>query len=88
MNMMLSHGELRVDKTTAATFDYTVTVRNVWQPGYDAEIREDRERLALNAMKGECPGAKIVGEDFIKIGEQPKDRRLGEFKIKVFCPPA
>lgn len=88
MNVMQAHGDLRVDKTPTVAYDYTVTIRNIAHPGFVAERREDREGLALSAMKAQCPGAKIVGEDFIKIGEQPKSERMGEFKIKVFCPPA
>lgn len=86
--LMKNSGEVRVDRTPTATYDYTVTVRNVWEAGYDANIQEDRNTLAMHAMKAECPAGKIVGEDFIKIGEQAPTRRIGDFKIFVKCQPA
>lgn len=86
--LMTRSGEVRVDRTPTANHDYTVTVRNVYEAGYDADIQQDRNTMALSAMKGECPNGKVVGEDFIKVGEQPDARRRGDFKIFVKCQPA
>ena len=44
-------------------YDYIVHVRNVPTIGYNPLVKEDRDRMALQTLRGQCRAARIVGED-------------------------
>jgi hypothetical protein len=44
-------------------YDYIVHVRNIPAIAYNPEVREDRDRMAVKALRGQCKAGRIVGED-------------------------
>jgi hypothetical protein len=48
-----------------APYDFVVHVRNIPDIKYNPLVREDRNRMALRLLRGECPGGRIVGEDIV-----------------------
>lgn len=45
--------------------DYVVHVPNTHSIGYNPDVREDRNRMALRILKGQCPAGQVFGEDKI-----------------------
>jgi hypothetical protein len=60
-------GELvRVEPASAGRpYDFIVHVRNTYAIGYNPEVREDRNRMALRILRGQCRSAWVVGDDKI-----------------------
>jgi hypothetical protein len=57
---------VRVEQAYAGKpYDYIVHVQNTYSIGYNPEVREDRHRMALRAVKGYCRGGRVVGDDTI-----------------------
>src|SRR5579864_4216725 len=46
-------------------YDLVVHVRNIPDIKYNPLVREDRNRMALYLVRGECPGGRVVGEDIV-----------------------
>jgi hypothetical protein len=44
-------------------YDYIVHVRNVPAIGYNPLVKEDRDRMALQTLRGQCEAGRIVGDD-------------------------
>lgn len=44
-------------------YDYIVHVRNVPAIKYNPLVREDRDRMALQTLRGQCLKGRIVGDD-------------------------
>jgi len=56
--------EALVEQASAGKpYDYIVHVRNVPAIGYNPLVREDRGRMALQALRGECRAGRIVGDE-------------------------
>ena len=59
-------GLVRIEQaSTGKSYDYVVHVQNVLSIGYNPEVREDRNRMALRVLKGQCPAGRIFSEDKI-----------------------
>jgi hypothetical protein len=43
-------------------YDYVVHVRNVPAIGYNPLVRGDRDRMALQSLRGQCHAGRIVGD--------------------------
>lgn len=53
-----------VDRASAGKpYDYIVHVRNVPAIGYNPLVKGDRDRMALQTLRGQCGTGRIVGED-------------------------
>jgi hypothetical protein len=46
-------------------YDFVVHVSNIPRIKYNPLVREDRIRMALDLVRGECPRGRVVGEDRI-----------------------
>jgi hypothetical protein len=46
-------------------YDFVVHVRNIPDIGYNPEVKEDRYRMALKLLRGQCRTAHVVGDDKI-----------------------
>ena len=46
-------------------YDFVVHVRNIPDIKYNPLVREDRNRMALHLVRGECSGGRVVGEDIV-----------------------
>jgi hypothetical protein len=61
-----ARGLVRVEQASAGQpYDYIVHVQNTHSIGYNPEVREDRDRMALQILRGQCRAGRIVGEDKI-----------------------
>jgi hypothetical protein len=59
-----TRGRVWVQQASAGKpYDFVVHVRNIPDIGYNPEVREDRYRMALKLIGGQCRQAHIVGED-------------------------
>jgi hypothetical protein len=46
-------------------YNFVVHVNNVSDYGYNPLVSEDRGRVALRLLKGQCPAARVIGQDTI-----------------------
>ena len=44
-------------------YDYIVHVRNVPAIGYNPLVKQDRGRMALQTLRGQCRAGRIVGDN-------------------------
>jgi hypothetical protein len=48
-----------------APYDFVVHVRNIPDIKYNPLVRQDRNHMALDLIRGECPQPRVVGEDIV-----------------------
>jgi hypothetical protein len=61
-----TRGTVRVDRASPEKpYDFVVHVRSIPDIKYNPLVREDRNRMALDLVRGECRRARVVGEDKI-----------------------
>ncbi|WP_210209324.1 hypothetical protein [Fulvimarina endophytica] len=60
---------LRVERSQKPGSDFVVTLRTLFDPGYNSANRSDRLKVAKSAVEPSCPNARIVREDQFKTGE-------------------
>jgi hypothetical protein len=57
---------VRVERASAGKpYDHIVHVQNTYSIGYNPEVREDRNRMALRTLRGYCRAGRVVGNDKI-----------------------
>jgi hypothetical protein len=66
-------------------YDYVVYVQNTFSIGYNPLVREDRDRMALRALRGRCRTAKVVGEDKIVTEIWSITSSLPDYIVLVKC---
>ena len=61
-----AHEVVRVEQASAGLpYDYIVHVLNTYEIGYNPDVREDRNRMALKLLHGQCRAPRVVGDDRI-----------------------
>jgi hypothetical protein len=61
-----AHHEVRVEQAAVGLpYDYIVHVLNTYAIGYNPDVRQDRNRMALRMLRGQCRAARVVGDDKI-----------------------
>ena len=68
MRTLKQSNALRVDPANTLGADYVVSLRNLKDVGYDPDDKADRDRVALAALRDQCPAGRIVGETVINTG--------------------
>jgi hypothetical protein len=71
--------------TSARPYDYVVHVQNTFSIGYNPLVREDRDRMALRALRGQCRTARIVGDDEIPTEIWGITSSLPDYVVLVKC---
>jgi hypothetical protein len=66
-------------------YNYIVHVQNTFSIGYNPLMREDRNRMALRALRGQCRAARIVGEDKITTEIWGITSSLPDYVVMVKC---
>jgi hypothetical protein len=66
-------------------YDYVVYVQNTFSIGYNPLVREDRNRMALRALKGQCRAPRVVGEDKIITEIWSITSSLPDYVVLVKC---
>jgi hypothetical protein len=69
----------------ANSYDYAVHVRNTYGIGYNPEVKEDRRRMALKALRGYCRTARVVGENKIDREIWGITSTLPDYIVLVRC---
>jgi hypothetical protein len=81
-----TRGMVRVDVATPdKPYDFVVHVRNIPAIKYNPLVREDRNRMALDLVRGECRRARIVGEDIVNTEIYGITSRLPDYVVLVSC---
>jgi hypothetical protein len=68
-----------------SSYDYAVHVRNTYDIGYNPDVKEDRLRMALKALKGRCRAARIAGENKINTEIWGITSSLPDYIVLVKC---
>ena len=66
-------------------YDYVVYVQNTFSIGYNPLVREDRNRMALKVLKGQCRAPRVVGEDKIITEIWSITSSLPDYVVLVKC---
>jgi hypothetical protein len=61
-----AHEMVRVEQAyPGKPYDYIVHVLNTYAIGYNPDVREDRNRMALKLLRGQCRAPRVMGDDKI-----------------------
>lgn len=81
-----TRGMVRVDMAAPdRPYDFVVHVRNIPDIKYNPLVREDRDRMALDLVRGECRRARVVGEDIVNTEIYGITSSLPDYVVLVSC---
>ena len=66
-------------------YDFVVHVRNIPDIKYNPLVRHDRNRMALDLVRGECPRGRVVGEDIVNTEIYGITSHLPDYVVLVSC---
>ena len=81
-----TRGLVRVDAAApGAPYDFVVHVRNIPDIKYNPLVAKDRNRMALDLVRGECHRARVVGEDIVNHEIYGITSSLPDYIVLVSC---
>jgi hypothetical protein len=81
-----TRGMVRVDAAAPGKpYDFVVHVRNIPDIKYNPLVREDRHRMALGLVHGECAGGRVVGDDIVSTEIYGITSSLPDYVVLVSC---
>jgi hypothetical protein len=81
-----TRGMVRVEAAAPGRpYDLVVHVRNIPDIKYNPLVREDRNRMALHLVRGECAGGRVVGEDIVPTEIYGITSSLPDYIVLVSC---
>lgn len=81
-----TRGMVRVDAASPGDpYDFVVHVRNIPGIKYNPLVREDRNRMALELVRGECRHGRVVGEDVVHTEIYGITSSLPDYAVLVSC---
>lgn len=81
-----TRGWVRVDAAAPGKpYDLVVHVRRIPDIKYNPLVREDRNRMALHLVRGECPAGRVVGEDIVSTEIYGITSSLPDYVVLVSC---
>src|ERR1700744_6115883 len=81
-----TRGLVRVDAAAPGkAYDFVVHVKNIPDIKYNPLVRSDRNRMALDLVRGECPGSRVVGEDIASTEIYGITSSLPDYVVLVSC---
>jgi hypothetical protein len=81
-----TRGIVRVDVAAPdKPYDFVVHVRNIPDIKYNPLVRQDRNRMALDLVRGQCPRGRVVGEDAINTEIYGLTSSLPDYVVLVSC---
>jgi len=81
-----TRGMVRVDAAAPGKpYDFVVHVRNIPDIKYNPLVARDRNRMALDLVRGECPRGRVVGEDAINTEIYGITSSLPDYVVLVSC---
>jgi len=66
-------------------YDFVVHVRNIPDIKYNPLVAKDRNRMALDLVRGECHRARVVGEDIVNTEIYGITSSLPDYIVLVSC---
>jgi hypothetical protein len=66
-------------------YDLVVHVRNIPDIKYNPLVAKDRNRMALDLVRGECRDARVVGEDIVNTEIYGLTSSLPDYVVLVSC---
>ena len=81
-----TRGLVRVEAATPdKPYDFVVHVRNIPDIKYNPRVAQDRNRMALDLVRGECRGGRVVGEDTVNTEIYGITSHLPDYVVLVRC---
>jgi hypothetical protein len=81
-----TRGAVRVEAASPdKPYDFVVHVRNIPAIKYNPLVRQDRNRMALNLVRGQCPVGHVVGEDRVTTEIYGLTSSLPDYVVLVSC---
>ena len=81
-----TRGMVRVERASAGQpYDFVVHVSNIPQIKYNPLVTEDRHRMALDLVKGECRRARVVADEKIITEIWGLTSSLPDYVVLVRC---
>ena len=81
-----TRGMVRVEAASPdKPYDFVVHVRNIPDIKYNPQVAQDRRRMALDLVRGECAGGRVVGEDKITTEIYGITSSLPDYVVLVSC---
>jgi hypothetical protein len=81
-----TRGMVRVEAASPdKPYDFVVHVRNIPDIKYNPLVRQDRNRMALDLVRGECPRGRVVSEDTITTEIYGLTSSLPDYVVLVSC---
>jgi hypothetical protein len=66
-------------------YDFIVHVRNVAAIGYNPLVKRDRDRMALQTLRGQCQAGRVVGDDKINTEILGITSSYPDYIVLVMC---
>lgn len=66
-------------------YDFIVHVRNIAAIGYNPLVKRDRDRMALQALRGQCPAGRVVGGDKINTEILGITSSYPDYIVLILC---
>lgn len=85
LRILEAAGDVRVMPSATPDADYTVSIRNTVDFGYNPDNQATRHETAVGLLKAQCPAAHVVGETMISTGEYLGGRPSNTYIIQVRC---
>lgn len=85
--MLASGGALSVEPAAGPGYDYTVTLKNAKDIGFNPDVKAERDAMALSFIAKQCPQAAIVKEDVVETGSNILGASRSYF-MRIRCRPA
>lgn len=85
MRVLEAGGNIRVERSTVAGSDYAVHIKNALDFGFNPDDRANRHKWALDYLKTQCPGGRVVSEDEIVTGQYLTGRPSKTYAVYVKC---
>jgi hypothetical protein len=81
-----TRGIVRVEAAAPGRpYDFVVHVRNIPDIKYNPLVREDRNRMARDLVRGKCPRPRVVGEDIVSTEIYGITSSLPDYVVLVSC---
>lgn len=66
-------------------YDFVVHVRNIPDIKYNPLVARDRNRMALDLVRSQCPVGRVVGEDTVNSEIYGLTSSLPDYVVLVSC---
>jgi hypothetical protein len=81
-----TRGTVRIEAASPdKPYDFVVHVRNIPDIKYNPLVRQDRNHMALNLVRGQCSYPHVVGEDTVTTEIYGITSSLPDYVVLVSC---